>query len=408
MTTQFHWKQSFAALQYPNYRLWFCGQLVSLFGTWMQTTAQGYLIFQLTNSPTYLGYITFASGLPSWMFMVYAGVIADRLPRRTLLIITQTAMMLLAFMLAVLTFAGIVQPWHILVLAFALGVANAFDAPVRQSFTLEMVEREDLTNAIALNGAMFNGSMAVGPALGGLIYAWLGPAWCFAINGISYVAVIVALWLMRLKPMPRKSESTSILADMREGIHYVLTAPMIRALTFLISVLTLFGIQFMTLLPAWAVNVLGGNETTNGLLQSARGIGAVTGALGLAALGRFSFKGRLMTIGSFVFPFALFLFSTTRSIHSSFTALTLVGVAFVLMMNLGNALVQVSVPDHLRGRVMGMYSFLLFGLMPIGGLISGFLAEHVGAPLTILLNASICLLAAIAAWFLFPALRRAE
>lgn len=405
---QFQWKQSIAALQYPNYRLWFCGQLVSLFGTWMQTTAQAYLIFQMTNSPTYLGYIAFASGLPSWMFMLYAGVIADRLPRRTLLIITQTAMMLLAFALAALTFSGIVQPWHILALAFVLGVANAFDAPVRQSFTLEMVEREDLTNAIALNGAMFNGSMAVGPALSGLIYAWLGPAWCFTINGISYIAVIVALWLMRLKPMPKKTEPTSILADMREGIDYAVTSPMVRALTFLISALMLFGIQFMTLLPAWAVHVLGGDETTNGLLQSARGLGAVVGALALAALGRFPYKGRLLTLGSFAFPLALALFSISRSIHSSFVGLTFVGVAFVLMMNLGNALVQVNSPDHLRGRVMGMYSFLLFGLMPIGGLISGFLAEHIGAPLTIVLNAGVCLLVAALTWFAFPALRRTE
>ncbi|GAK51252.1 major facilitator superfamily MFS_1 [Candidatus Moduliflexus flocculans] len=405
---QFQWKQSIAALQYPNYRLWFCGQLVSLFGTWMQTTAQAYLIFQMTNSPTYLGYIAFASGLPSWMFMLYAGVIADRLPRRTLLIITQTAMMLLAFALAALTFSGIVQPWHILAFAFVLGVANAFDAPVRQSFTLEMVEREDLTNAIALNGAMFNGSMAVGPALSGLIYAWLGPAWCFTMNGISYIAVIVALWLMRLKPTPKKTEPTSILADMREGIDYAVTSPIVRALTFLISALMLFGIQFMTLLPAWAVHVLGGDETTNGLLQSARGLGAVVGALALAALGRFPYKGRLLTLGSFAFPLALALFSISRSIHSSFVGLTFVGVAFVLMMNLGNALVQVNSPDHLRGRVMGMYSFLLFGLMPIGGLISGFLAEHIGAPLTIVLNAGVCLLVALMTWFVFPALRSAE
>ncbi len=374
----------------------------------MQTTAQGYLIFQLTNSPTYLGYIAFATGLPSWVFMVYAGVVADRLPRRTIILIMQSVMMILAFALAVLTFSGIVQPWHILGLAFGFGIANAFDAPARQSFTLEMVEREDLTNAIALNGAMFNASMAVGPALGGLIYAWLGPAWCFAINGISYLAVIVALWLMRLKPMAKRAAQTSALSDMLEGIRYVIADPMIRALTGQISALTLFGIQFMTLLPAWAVNVLGGDETTNGLLQSARGIGAVTGALGLAALGRFSYKGRLFTLGSFVFPLALFLFSTTRSVPASFLVLTVVGVGFVLLMNLGNALVQVSVPDHLRGRVMGIYSFLLFGLMPVGGLISGFLAEHIGVPLTIALNAGVCLLVAMLTWFVFPALRRAE
>ena len=405
---EFHWKRSFAALQYPNYRLWFYGQLVSLFGTWMQTTAQGYLIFQLTHSPAYLGYITFAAGLPSWMFIMYAGVIADRMPRRMLLLAAQTAMMLLAFVLAALTFAGIAQPWHILTLAFGVGVANAFDAPTRQSFTLEMVEREDLTNAIALNGAMFHGAMALGPALGGVIYAWLGPAWCFAINGLSYLAVIVALWRMRLKPTPPKAERASALADMREGFRYVISEPIIRALTVELSALTLFGIQFAMLLPAWAVSILGGDEKTNGLLQSARGIGSLLGALGIAALGRFAYKGRLLTVGAFALPLALLVFSMTRAVPTSLVMLAGVGVAFVLIMNLGNALIQVNVPDHLRGRVMGMYSFLLFGFAPIGGLISGFLAEHVGVSLTIALDAGVCLLAAALTWFVFPCLRRAE
>ncbi len=405
---EFHWKRSFAALQYPNYRLWFYGQLVSLFGTWMQTTAQGYLIFQLTHSPAYLGYITFAAGLPSWMFIMYAGVIADRMPRRMLLLAAQTAMMLLAFVLAALTFAGIAQPWHILTLAFGVGVANAFDAPTRQSFTLEMVEREDLTNAIALNGAMFHGAMALGPALGGVIYAWLGPAWCFAINGLSYLAVIVALWRMRLKPTPPKAERASALTDMREGFQYVISEPIIRALTVELSALTLFGIQFAMLLPAWAVSILGGDEKTNGLLQSARGIGSLLGALGIAALGRFAYKGRLLTVGAFALPLALLVFSMTRAVPTSLVMLAGVGVAFVLIMNLGNALIQVNVPDHLRGRVMGMYSFLLFGFAPIGGLISGFLAEHIGVSLTIALDAGVCLLAAALTWFVFPCLRRAE
>ena len=405
---EFHWNRSFTALRYPNYRLWFYGQLVSLFGTWMQTTAQGYLIFQLTHSPAYLGDITFAAELPSWMFIMYAGVIADRLPRRMLLLAAQTAMMLLAFALAALTFAGIAQPWHILALAFGVGVANAFDAPTRLSFTLEMVDREDLTNAIALNSAMFYGAMALGPALGGLIYAWLGPAWCFAINGLSYLAVIVALWRMRLKPTPPKAERASALTDMREGVRYVTSEPIIRALTVVLSALTLFGIQFAMLLPAWAVSVLGGDEKTNGLLQSARGIGALLGALGIAALGRFTYKGRLLTIGSFAFPLALLVFSMTRAMSSSLAMLSGVGMTFVLIMNLGNALIQVNAPDDLRGRVMGMYSFLLFGFAPIGGLISGFLAEHIGVSLTIALDAGVCLLAAALTWFVFPCLRRAE
>ena len=181
---RFDWRQTFAALKYPNYRLWFFGQLVSLAGTWMQSAALGYLIYQITRSPVYLGYVSFASGIPTWLFTLYGGVIADRVSRRALMIITQTSMMILAFILAALTFTAVVQPWHILLLAFLLGVAQAFDAPARQAFVLEMVEREDLTNAVALNATMFNLAVAVGPAVGGLTYAAFGHGWCFMLNGL--------------------------------------------------------------------------------------------------------------------------------------------------------------------------------------------------------------------------------
>jgi MFS family permease len=195
---------TFAALQYPNYRLWFIGQMISLVGTWMQGTAQGYLVYELTRSPAYLGYVGFAAGVPSWLFMLYGGVIADRMSRRTLLVITQTCMMLLAFLLAGLTFTGRVQPWHIIVLAFLLGTANAFDAPARQAFVLEMVDRQHLTNAIALNSTMFNLGTAIGPAMAGITYSLFGPAWCFTINAFSFLAVIAALLLMKLKPVEQE------------------------------------------------------------------------------------------------------------------------------------------------------------------------------------------------------------
>ena len=202
-------KRTFTALRYRNYRLWFIGQLASLIGTWMQTTAQAFLVFQLTNSPAYLGLVGFASGVPSLIFMMYGGVIADRMPRRNLLIVTQSSMMVLAFILAALTFTGWVQPWHIIVLSLLLGTANAFDTPARQSFVSELVEREDLGNAIALNSTMFQGAMAVGPAVAGITYAVLGPAMCFAINGISFLAVIAALLMMRVKPTVARVRATS-------------------------------------------------------------------------------------------------------------------------------------------------------------------------------------------------------
>ncbi|MGB9673964.1 MAG: MFS transporter, partial [Anaerolineales bacterium] len=264
---------TFAALRHPNYRLWFYGQMISLMGTWMQSTAQGFLVFQLTNSPVYLGYVGFASGVPAWLFTLYGGFIADRMQRRTLLIITQTSMMILAFILALLTFLGIVQPWHIIALAFLLGVANAFDAPARQAFVLEMVPREDLTNAVALNATMFNTGTAFGPAIAGITYAAFGPAWCFTINGISFLAVIGALAMMRLKPMPLDKSQKSVFQGIREGYRFVRTSVIVRTLILYLAAVSLFGMGFATLMPDWAVKILGGDATTNGLLQSARGVG---------------------------------------------------------------------------------------------------------------------------------------
>ncbi len=403
------WQQTFAALKYRNYRLWFWGQMVSLFGTWMQSTAQGYLIFQLTHSTDYLGYVAFVGGLPSWLFMVYGGVIADRVSRRTLLTITQTAMMALAFILGALVFLHVVQPWHIVALAFALGVANAFDAPARQSFVLEMVDREDMVNAIALNATMFNSATAVGPAVGGAMYALFGPGWCFTLNGISFIAVIIALALMKIKPVvapPRRQTST--LVELVEGARYVLSQRLIVALIGLVGTLGLFGMAFITLMPAWAVNILGGNETTNGLLQSARGAGALVSALMIASLGRFRFKGKLLTLGSLVFPSILIIFAWVRWLPLSLLLLFCLGMAQILVMNLANAMVQLLVPDELRGRVMGIYTFIFFGFMPIGGLLAGAVAGRIGEPITVTLGATISLCCAILIWIFVPKVRALE
>jgi MFS family permease len=399
------WGKTFAALKYRNYKLWFRGQLISLMGSWMQATAQGFLIYQLTHSPAYLGYVAFASGIPTWIFMLYAGVIADRIPRRTVLIITQTAMMILAFILASLTFLGLVKPWHILLLAFGLGVANAFDAPARQAFVNEMVDIEDMTNAIALNSAMFNTATAVGPALAGIIYALVGPAWCFTINGLSFIAVIVALLLMKLRPQVSRPRGASTLAELKEGLHYVLTHRIVRTLVSLILVVSLFGMAFATLIPAWAVKILNGNAKTNGFLQSARGIGALFSALLIASLGRFRFKGKLLTLGTFSFPILLIIFSFIRWIPLSLLLLTGVGTSLILVFNLANSFVQTLTPDALRGRVMAIYSLFFFGSMPVGGLWAGFAAQHLGPPAAVIIGASVTLVFAFLVYLFVPKLR---
>jgi MFS family permease len=401
-------RRTFTALRHSNYRLWFFGQMVSLFGTWMQATAQGFLVFDLTRSPAYLGYVGFASGLPVWLFMLYGGVVSDRVPRRSLLVVTQTCMMILAFILAALTFAGAVRPWHILVLASGLGLANAFDAPARQAFVSELVEREDLTNAIALNSTMFNSAMAVGPAVAGITYHLFGPGWCFTLNGLSFIAVIAALGGMRLAPMADRPRGASAVAELKDALLYVAADPVIRALVALVGLMSWFGISFLTLIPAWAVTILHGDETTNGWLLSARGTGALVAALFIASLGRFTFKGRLLTFGTFAFPAFLAAFAFTRVLSLSLVALAAVGWAVILIANLANALVQTLVPDAMRGRVMGVYTLTFFGFMPIGALWVGAIAERIGAPAAVLVNAVAWFGVAGLAWLLVPRLRALE
>ncbi len=399
------WRQTFAALQYRNYKLWFRGQLVSLLGSWMQATAQGFLIFQITHSPVYLGYVAFASGIPTWMFMLYAGVIADRFPRRTILTITQTTMMVLAFILAALTFLGWVQPWHIVLLAFGLGVATAFDAPARQAFVLEMVEPDDLTNAIALNSAMFNTATAIGPAVAGVVYALVGPAWCFTVNGLSFIAVIVALQMMKLKSQAERPRRTSTLSELNAGLNYVVNHRLVRTLVSLVMVVSLFGMAFATLIPAWAVKILHGNAETNGLLQSARGVGALFGALLIASLGRSRFRGRMLAVGSFMFPVFLLVFSFLRRLPLSLLALFGVGASLIFIFNLCNSFVQTLTPDSLRGRVMGIYSFTFFGSLPIGGLWAGFAAQRLGPPAAVIIGALVTISFAFLIYILVPKLR---
>ena len=401
-------QDTFSALRHPNYRLWFMGQLVSLVGTWMQNTAQGYLVYQLTQSPAYLGYVGFVSGLPSWIFTLYGGVIADRISRRTLLIITQSTMMALAFILAGLVFSGAVQPWHIVVLAGLLGIANAFDAPARQAFVVELVDRQDMINAIALNSTMFNAATVVGPSAAGITYALFGPAWCFTINGVTYIAVIIALALMRIHVPPLRKRPQSMWAEIKEGLAYTLHDRLTLVVTLTMGMVSLFGLSVVTLLPAWAVDVLKGDVTTNGLLLSARGAGALLGALMVASLGRMKVQGKLWTAGSFIMPLTLLFFAGTRWLPLAMFVLVLAGWGFMIQANTSNALVQTQVPDHLRGRVMGIYTLVFFGGMPLGALLAGGLANYIGEPLTLTLGAIALLICSAVVWLVLPGLRRGE
>ncbi len=379
---------TFTALNYPNYRLWFIGQIISLFGTWMQNTAQGYLVYELTGSPAYLGYVSFVSGVPS-ILMLLGGAAADRISKRTQLIITQTVMMLLAFILAALVFLKIVQPWHILVLSALLGITNAFDAPARLALAPELVDRDDLTNAIALNATMFNVGTVLGPTIAAIVYAIFGPAWCFMLNGVSFLAIIYGLYRMQLAPLaPRRNRASSLTgmlceigAEIMEGIrHIVYHNRLVATLMVVMAFNAMFGQSFIPLLPAWAVDVLGGDVTTNGLLRSAQGVGALVGALTIASLGRLKYPGRLLRYGLVAFPLLLMVFTFMRWLPLSMVFLAGMGFAIVLTNNLSNSLIQGNVSDELRGRVSSIWSLIFFGFMPLGSLVTGQIAEYYGEP----------------------------
>lgn len=401
--------QTFSSLQHPNYRLWFTGQVISIIGSWMQATAQGFLVYELTQSAAFLGLVGFASGVPSWLFTLFGGVIADRVSRRKMLIIAQSAMMVLAFLLAFLVFTDLVQPWHVVVLAFLLGVANAFDAPARQAFVVELVGRADMTNAIALNSSVFNIGTVIGPAIAGLIYSWLGPAWCFTINGISYLAVIGALLLMRLASSPKQPRvRRPVLPELMVGVRFAFGNSNIRTLMIVVAAVSVFGMGLMTLIPAWASAVLQGDVRTNGWLLSARGVGSLIAALMIAYLGSRNVRGKIWAIGSLLLPIALILFAIFQVLPVSLLMLVILGWAFMAVVNNTNAMIQSWVPDELRGRVMSVHVWVFMGSLPIGSLLAGELAERLGEPTAVLINGSILLAITLLTMILRPSMRKLQ
>ena len=399
-------RQTFASLQYPNFRLWFIGQLISLVGTWTQTAALGYLVYELTRSPAYLGYVNFASGFPAWFITLGAGVVADRLSRRKLMILVQSSMVIPAAILAALTFSGRVQPWHIIVLAALTGVATAFDAPIRQAFVPELVGRENLTNAIALNSTMFNSAVMMGPAIGGLLYAWVGPGWCFTINAVSFIAVILALALMKLSNMAPVRREHVTREDLTAGLVFVFQNRDVLLLIMTVGLVSIFGIGLLALMPAWSVEVLNGGPQTNGVILSARGFGAIIASIIVASLGHTQFRGRLWASGIIILPSMLLVFSFMRWLPFSLLAMVGVGLGFMLAANTSNALIQTRVPDELRGRVMSVFVLIFFGSFPIGSLLAGQMAEILGEPVTLVVNSTLLLVYALILLLRFPRLAR--
>jgi MFS family permease len=398
--------QTFAALKHRNYRLWFAGQLTSLVGTWMQNVAQAWLVYQLTGSPLYLGIVSFAPAIPSLALTLWAGVIVDRMPKRNLLVTTQTVLMLSAFTLAADYFLGWIQPWHVVILALVNGTAQALDAPTRQAVVVDMVGREDLMNGIALNSAMFNSARILGPSLAGIVLALVGPGWCFFLNGVSFLAVIAGLLMMQFPAFVPKLRTGSPIVQLREGLSYIRHHETIRSLITLVAVANLFAMGYSALMPAFAQDVLHAGELGLGMMLTAVGAGALAGALLLASLGNSARKGMLLTIGNLVFPMMVLCFAFSQWLPLSLLFLAGAGFGFMTQNTTANTLVQIIVPDELRGRVMSVYMLVFQGFFPIGSLIAGSVAQRFGIPVGAIFGGSIALAFSLFQIWRVPQLRR--
>ncbi len=375
------------ALRHRNFQLFFSGQLISLVGTWMQSVAQAWLVYRLTGSSLLLGSVGFASQFPVFLVAPLGGIVADRYNKQRVVIATQISSMILALILAALTLTGRVQVWHIFVLAALLGIVNAFDIPGRQSFLVDMVGKEDLMNAIALNSSMFNGARIIGPAIAGILVARIGEGWCFFANGISYIAVIIGLMLMHVEHRAVPVPAASPLAHIIEGFRFVSHTAPIRAILLLLGLVSLVAMPYSVLMPIFADRILHGGARGLGILMGATGVGALFGALTLAARTGLRGLGRWVALSCGGFGVSLILFSFSRHFWLSAALLLPVGFCMMLQMSSSNTLIQAMVPDELRGRVMAVYSMMFMGMAPFGAFFAGALADRLGAPVTVAMGA---------------------
>jgi MFS family permease len=385
------------ALRHRNFQLFFSGQLISLVGTWMQNVAQAWLVYRITGSSLQLGAVGFASQIPVFVFAPVGGIVADRLNRHRVVIGTQIASMVLAFILAVLTRANRVTVPEIYVLAALLGVVNAFDIPGRQAFLVDMVGKEDLMNAIALNSSMFNGARIIGPAIAGILVTKIGEGWCFFANAASYIAVIIGLMMMRLPQKIYIPPAGSALTHIVDAFGWVQRTTPIRALLLLLGLVSLVAMPYTVLMPVFADKVLHGGARGLGILMGATGVGALLGALTLASRTGVRGLGRWVAFACAGFGVGLVLFALSRHFWLSVALLLPVGFCMMLQMSASNTLIQAMVPDDMRGRVMALYSMMFMGMAPFGALFGGAVADRLGAPLAVAIGGLACV--GGAAWF---------
>jgi MFS family permease len=385
----------FRALKHRNFQLFIIGQLISLVGTWMQTTAQQWLVYKLTGSVAVLGLFGFASQVPMLLLAWMGGYVGDRYNRHRGVIVTQSLSMILAFVLAALTLTHLIREWHLIVIALLVGIVNAFDVPIRQSFFVHMVGREDLPNAIALNSSIFNGARVVGPAIAGFAIVLVGEGWCFFLNGVSFIAVLVALLMMRIEPFVKKPPDESPVRSFVQGFKFVMHDVPIRSSLMILCVLSMFGLQYSVFLPIYAHDILHGEAGTLGLLMSAAGVGAFLGALQFAARTNYTGLARWIAATCTVCAVGLIIMSRATAFWLCAIVLFVVGFAATSQMAATNTIIQERVPDELRSRLMAVYATMFMGVQPIGALLAGGVAKRIGTPNTVLLFGSLVLVGSL-------------
>ncbi|MCC3471820.1 MULTISPECIES: MFS transporter [unclassified Microcoleus] len=394
------------ALRSQNYRLFFAGQGISLIGSWMTQVATVWLVYNLSDSPWMLGVVGFTSQIPTLILLPFAGVLIDRTNRHRVIIATQILAMVQSLALAFLALTGAVNIWQLLVLSLFQGAINAFDAPARQAFVPELVEKkEDLANAIALNASMFNGARLIGPAIAGLVIGTVGPSYCFLLDGISYIAVIAGLLAMKIKPRKIAASNTKPLQRLKEGFDYAFGFPPIRAILLLLALVSFAGMSHTVLVPIFATKILNGGPQTLGFLMAASGVGAFAGAIYL--IGRKSIVGigKLIAISPAIMGFGLIGFGLSRILWLSLIMMLFVGFGFIIQFAGGNTFLQTIVEDDKRGRVMSIYTMAFFGVTPFGNLVAGGMANYIGSPNTVILGGIICILGSIFFTRQLPALK---
>src|ERR1051326_1110364 len=393
------WRHTFRALRHRNYRLFFWGQLVSLVGTWMQQTAMSWFVYQITNSKFLLGLVAAVGSAPMVLSSVWGGALADLYPKRSILVATQSAQMMCAFLLATGVWLRVATPWFIMIVAALNGIAMGFDMPARQAFTVEMASREDLLNAISLNSSIVNGARVVGPSVAGLMIGAVGVAMCFFLNGLSFIAVIAGFLLMRLPRFERKIEIASPGEHAWNGVAYSMKHPRVRTILLLFLAVGVFGWSYAVLMPAFARDVLRRGANGYGILMSASGSGALVGALIVATYGHLFTPRKLALGGVWLFSAALLAFAFTRNFTLALLFLFVAGFGMLLFFSTSNTVLQTIVPDEMRGRVMGVWSLVFGAMIPLGSLEAGAVAHWIGTPITLAFGAIVCAASALVTLF---------